>query len=231
MRLTVGPLAPAVYWRRRAVVLGAGLLFLIVIVNSCTGPGKSGAASDQGSSPTPTAGATATETVVIPESGAPASEQAGSPAEQVTDPTDAPTVPTVAPVADGDCTDKEISVIPVPSERSPQPGATIELRIRIKNISSRTCNRDVGAGPQELFVKRGAETVWSSDTCNLDRSSNVQRFLQSVEHEYRVSWNGLDSSRCDGEVASGDPLEPGEYQLFGRLGTKMSAPVKLTITA
>ena len=37
MRLTVGPLPPAVYWRRRAVVLGAGLLFLIVLLYSCTG--------------------------------------------------------------------------------------------------------------------------------------------------------------------------------------------------
>ena len=39
MRLTVGPLPPAVYWRRRAVVLGAGLLFLIVLLYSCDAAG------------------------------------------------------------------------------------------------------------------------------------------------------------------------------------------------
>ena len=42
MRLTVGPLPAAVYWRRRAVVVGAILLFLIVMMYSCANPGESG---------------------------------------------------------------------------------------------------------------------------------------------------------------------------------------------
>src|SRR3954454_10773812 len=37
MRSTVGPLPAAVYWRRRAVVLGAALLGIIVLFVSCSG--------------------------------------------------------------------------------------------------------------------------------------------------------------------------------------------------
>src|SRR4051812_40387555 len=40
MRATVGPLPSAVYWRRRAVVLGAVLLSIIVLFVSCTGGDK-----------------------------------------------------------------------------------------------------------------------------------------------------------------------------------------------
>src|SRR5262245_57141494 len=42
MRTTVGPLPPAVYWRRRAVVLGAALLGIIVLFVSCSGDDKDG---------------------------------------------------------------------------------------------------------------------------------------------------------------------------------------------
>ena len=44
MRLTVGPLPAAVYWRRRAVVL-VGLAILVLIVSyACGGPASSGSA-------------------------------------------------------------------------------------------------------------------------------------------------------------------------------------------
>src|SRR5215218_4491135 len=46
MRSTVGPLPSAVYWRRRAVVLGALLLGVIVLFVSCSGGDDKG--SDRG---------------------------------------------------------------------------------------------------------------------------------------------------------------------------------------
>ena len=42
MRLTVGPLPSAVYWRRRAIVLGVAVVLVFLIVQSCSGgEGKS----------------------------------------------------------------------------------------------------------------------------------------------------------------------------------------------
>src|SRR4051812_24789233 len=58
MRTTVGPLPSAVYWRRRAVVLGAVLLGIIVLFVSCSGGDKNdkrgqGGGSNTSQAPTP----------------------------------------------------------------------------------------------------------------------------------------------------------------------------------
>jgi hypothetical protein len=42
MRSTVGPLPPAVYWRRRALVLGVLLLIVIALFVSCGGEDDGG---------------------------------------------------------------------------------------------------------------------------------------------------------------------------------------------
>ena len=45
MNLTVGPLPPAVYWRRRALVAGVLVLLILVVAYSCGGSSGSGARS------------------------------------------------------------------------------------------------------------------------------------------------------------------------------------------
>lgn len=244
MRLTVGPLPPAVYWRRRAVVLGAVLLFLVVVLYSCANAGGSGPKGGAKGSPTPSTGATPGGPLLTPETGAPPSggmeaggaESAGEePAqgEPVGGETgDVGTVPVVPPATGADvCTDGEMSVTPVPSQTSMKRGVTIEIRLKIKNISGRTCTRDVGADLQEVYVRLGAEKIWSSDTCGTARGSEPRSFPAGHENEYRVAWNGKKSTGCAGGVANGQVAEAGSYQLFGRLGTKLSEPVKVTITS
>ncbi|SCL40096.1 hypothetical protein GA0074692_5595 [Micromonospora pallida] len=137
----------------------------------------------------------------------------------------------VVPAGDGaGCTDAEISVTPVVAPSSVRSGGSVDLQLRIKNISDRTCRRDVGADLQELFVKSGAEKVWSSDTCGTAKGSDVQSFTPNFERSYQVTWNGQDVSQCANGVANGKPAPAGTYQVFGRLDTKLSSPVKLTIT-
>ncbi|MEU6078026.1 hypothetical protein [Micromonospora sp. NPDC047074] len=245
MRLTVGPLPPAVYWRRRAVVLGAGLLFLIVLLYSCTGSDRTGG---RGGSAQPTPGATSSDatpeptgSVLTPGTGGPSPGAAGGPG--VTDPsggattdpsggatTDAPPAPVVPAGDDGTCADAEITVTPVAQPASVVRGAVVDLHLKIKNRSERTCSRDVGADEQELYIKSGAEKVWSSDTCGTGKGSDPQSFTPGFERSYQVGWNGRDSSRCANGVAAGPHPPAGTYQLFARVGTKHSEPVKLTVT-
>jgi hypothetical protein len=234
MRLTVGPLPPAVYWRRRAVVLGAGLLFLIVLLYSCTGSDPDTKATGDAQ---PSAGATSsaaspepTGSVLTPQTGAPPSGDAGS-----VDPSGEPTVtngpvPGAPVVDDGTCTDAEITVTPVARPASAVRGATVDLQLKIKNRSERTCSRDVGADVQELFIKSGAEKIWSSDTCGTGKGSDVQSFTPGFERSYQVGWNGKASSRCANGVAAGEVPPAGTYQVFARVGSKLSEPVKLTLT-
>ncbi|MFG1774961.1 hypothetical protein ACGFIR_16675 [Micromonospora sp. NPDC049051] len=240
MRLTVGPLPPAVYWRRRAVVLGAGLLFLIVLLYSCTGSDRN---AKRGGDAQPTAGATSpgaspepTGSVLTPQTGGPASgAPGGGPAAG--DPSDGPVTtdsPPVAPVVpaadDGACTDAEITVTPVAQPSSVVRGAVVDLQLKIKNRSERTCSRDVGASAQELFIKSGAEKIWSSDTCGTAQGSDVQSFTPGFERSYQVGWNGRDTTKCANGLAAGPHPQAGTYQVFARVGTKLSEPVKLTVT-
>lgn len=220
-------------------MLGAGLLFLIVLLYSCGGPSDSGDKPRAGGSPSPSAtptrgeptptGNAATPGAGAASSGAPTpgdgQQQDGSaPGGQVVD---VPPAPALAP---GSCTDAEMSLIALASPTSVKRGGIVSLKLKIKNISNRTCNRDVGPDPQELFIKVGAQKVWSSDTCGTGKGSDVRSFPPNQENEYGLEWNGQDSSKCGGGVAAGPYPSPGEYQVFARLGTKLSEPVKLTIT-
>ncbi|MGC5050333.1 hypothetical protein ACLQ2S_02585 [Micromonospora sp. DT48] len=242
MRLTVGPLPPTVYWRRRAVVLGAVLLFLIVLLYSCNGPNGGNDASNDGR-PDPGA-ATGTPdptgSVLTPQTGAPPSGDAGadpSASGEETDPTTPESErslsndpPAVNPVSDeGNCADSELSVTAVPLPAQVASGATVDLHLKVRNRSDRTCSRDVGATAQELYIKAGAEVVWSSDTCGTAAGSDVQSFTPGFERSYLVSWNGKDSSRCADGLANGPVVPAGTYEVFARVGTKLSQPAKLVL--
>lgn len=129
------------------------------------------------------------------------------------------------------CTDAEMSLTPVPVSATVKRGTPVAIRLKIKNISQRTCSRDVGAGPQELYLDQGARKYWSSDTCSTARTSDVRQFTPGAEREYSVTWNGRQSSTCQGGNSAGPAPIPGQYDLRGRLGTKISDPVTLTIVA
>jgi hypothetical protein len=131
--------------------------------------------------------------------------------------------------ADGSCADQEVSVTPAPASTNVKRGTPVVIRLRIKNIATRSCTRDLGAGAQELYIDQGARKYWSSDTCSADRRSNPQRLQPGSEFEFTVTWNGRQSSKCTAALSAGPAPPPGTYEVRGRLGTKVSQPVALTI--
>ncbi|HYN97142.1 MAG TPA: hypothetical protein VES42_25160 [Pilimelia sp.] len=240
MRLTVGPLPSAVYWRRRAVVLGALLLVVMVFYASCSGSGSPGADRREagGGSPSPTPAVTSqpvpTGSVLTPETADPADTatppQPGGPAQS--GPPVAPPPATggaEAPAATEPCSDSEMAVAPVPATVVISRNARVNIRLMIRNDADRACSRDVGADVQELRIVRGAETIWSSDHCGPARGSDVRDFAPGADREYMVTWNGRSSTKCAGGVPTGPVPPAGSYQLLGRLGTKLSAPVGLSL--
>lgn len=203
-------------------MLGAVLLLLIVVVYSCSNS-QSGAASKATKSPGPGSTGNSDPTpgdgLLTPETG--------------TEPPAAPPVTAAAPAPPpmtGACSDDEMKVTPVPSQSSAQRGVTITIRLKIKNIGSRTCNRDVGADLQELFIKQGAQKIWSSDTCGTAKGSDPRPFTPGFERAYEVAWNGKDATKCADGTANGPVPPAGDYQILGRLGTKLSEPVKFRLT-
>jgi hypothetical protein len=234
MNLTVGPLPPAVYWRRRALLLGVVLLLVILLVSMCSGTGganKSGhglAGSTTKASPTPSQ---SSEPPIIGGAGSATGAPGGTAGNT------APAGPSVAagatPTAGGSadpalCTDAEIQLTPA-IQQIAGGNYPYQLSLKIKNISTRSCKRDVGAGPQEMHITDTAgHVLWSSDYCQSGSGSDVRMFGANIESSFQLPWDGYgDGPGC----AKGARLGPGGYQIVAKLGTKASAPVGFTIKA
>jgi hypothetical protein len=225
MNLTVGPLSPAVYWRRRAVVAGGLLLLILLVVYSCGGSSGSGAANRASSATSPSSSPSPTPSELHPVIG-------GSPASDPSDPSDpggspstAPAGPAVADPGSELCTDGEILLTPS-VQRIVGGTYAYELTLKIKNTSTRSCKRDVGSNPQELHITQNGQTLWSSDACQVGAGqNNVVTFGPGIEDSFKIGWDGTAGQSCTG----GRALAAGTYQIVAKLDTKVSSPVTFTV--
>ena len=226
------------------MVLGAVLLGVIILFVSCSG-GDDGKKNGQGTAasqyPTPAPAKSTPDDEPSFVDGQPGGgpslpgpgdltgnpTQGATPGTGTTDGTGANT--NVTAPAGTACTDAEISLTPVPASTTAKRGTPLELRLKIKNIGTRTCNRDVGAGAQELYVDLGAQKVWSSDTCSTANQSEIVPMSPGVEREYRITWNGRTTTKCTANQPDGPAPAAGAYELRARLSTKISDPVALAI--
>ena len=226
MRLTVGPLPAAVYWRRRSVVLGGLLIVVFVVVYACGGAHPSNAAGGNhlaGGEPSSGPSGSPTDTAPV------------APSTVVTPATTPPVSESSAPATSGTCTDAEMQVRAVISTTSTttgklQYGGTFTVKLQIANISARTCTRDVGSVPEELRIEQGSTKIWSSDDCVTasGKAHDTRTFHPGDAITAQVKWSSYDitTTTC---VKSTTPAAAGSYELVGRLGTKLSAPTKFTI--
>lgn len=230
MRLTVGPLPPAVYWRRRAAILGVLLLVVLLVSYSCSN--ASDAAHNRrvltpttGSSSSPTASATLASTPSAAASSPAENPPADPGSDQSNTSTGGSTVD--APAQGGPCTDGELNLTVAADPASVARAAFVKFTFRIKNISNRTCTRDVGADPQELYLQDDAKSkIWSSDTCDPLHGTDVRTFKPGDVAEFYVMWNGrATNAGCTNQ----QPPPAGKYQLIGRLSTKLSDPSPVEI--
>ncbi|GID94903.1 hypothetical protein Adi01nite_43150 [Amorphoplanes digitatis] len=230
------------------MVLGALLLGVIVLFVSCSGGDDdnrrgTGSASSKAPSPAPAASTPDEEPSFtdpgpgagnpsLPDPGELTATGAGTaPSAGTGTGSDTGDDTNVNAAASGACTDAEMSVIPVPEAATVRRGVPLAIRLKIKNISARTCSRDVGADLQELYIEFGAKKIWSSDTCSTVKGSEVRPFSPNDERTYNVTWNGRQSNRCSAGLAAGTAPPAGQYEVRGRLGAKVSTGVALDITA
>jgi len=247
MRLTVGPLPPAVYWRRRAAVALALALVIVPFALMCRGPDLS-APSTQPSF----TGAPRIPDLSPSAAGTPSTRASGGTASPGTDASSGPGSPTsgrdnggddgadsdgdsggqVAPpvVATVACTDAEISLTAAVSPSPGIYGGTITLTLIVRNTADHACLRDVGSAPQELQVRQGSTVLWSSDHCGTPQTSDVRAFGPNIESRFWRSWNTyrIAPHECD-SPAGAAPAPVGTYQVVARLGTKLSKPVSFEI--
>jgi hypothetical protein len=219
MKLTVGPLPAGVYWRRRAIVGGAILITALVLWTSCGGssdPGKRTSSAASGGAPT-SATTSPSATIQVPTTG-------GPPASPTT--AAAPTTPQPTATAPA-CADADLSLVATPEQAVQFRGAYLKFTLKIKNVSTHDCIRDIGADSQELYLQVAAVKMWSSDDCNAPKGSQLSVLKPGIEVSFDNNWNG---KATNNGCANRETPPAGKYELVGRLGTKLSDPVQVQLT-
>jgi len=203
----VGPQAPGTYWVRRALVLVVVLALVLGIRQVFFSGDGAGSASPD---PTPSSSASPDPTPSTSTSGS------AKPSASTSSGT-------------GNCKNNQIQVTASTDAASYQVGSTPRLRMRIQNISSSACKRDIGSKSNELIITSGNARVWSSDDCNPGGTSQVVTLKPDQSYSVDVTWLGrLSQKGCP----PNQPIaEAGTYKLVGRNGEVESQPAVFSLTA
>jgi len=208
----VGPEEPQVYWRRRVMLAVVALITLVIIVRSLTGGGDTAAAV-----------ATSTPAATQPAATPAPSLEVASPTPETIQPTADPTVP---PVGEGECSDADTSIRVLVDRETTAVGEGVHIKMIVKNISDKTCKRDVGSGANEVTVISGPALIWSTDHCNASTDKNLVELTPGQEWNVKVVWIGK-------QTATGckvrNMAEPGAYWAHGRNASLNSDGVRFVV--
>ena len=160
----VGPLPASTYWLRRAGVVGAALLVLLLLV------------------------------WVWPDGGEDTLEPAAAPTPSATPPVDPTADPSATPTpADEPCGDDVLEVRATADDDSYAQGAPVALTLTVKNTGAVPCRRALGQGAVELVVTSGSDRIWSSDDCAPGGEPGEEVLPPGGESTARATWSGTRS--------------------------------------
>lgn len=239
-----GPLPPEIYWRRRALAIGAAVVVLGLIVwfisslsgrNSDPEADLAGVASSSAPQTLPSAGSTPEQGAAANsagggsggssgggsgESGASASgasATSGSASATSTGASAAAVVPA------GQCPDQSLAIKATPDKPTYAVGEEPGFTVLITNISSTECQRDVGAGLQQALVYTlDNQRIWSNTDCFPNAQSDLRAFKPGEQAGFTVKWSGTNS--VPGCAEARIPVGPGAYQVIAQLGELRSTP-------
>ena len=154
----IGPEEPVVYWRRRLLVGLAAVLTLFLVMQMFSG----GDDGNPAAAAIPATTASANPLVVDPSTSSLPIAASTSPTTQTLQPT---AEPTVQVVAEGECSDAQISMQVEIDRTTTAVGEGVHIKMILKNTSTTTCKRDVGSGANEITVISGPALIWSTDHC------------------------------------------------------------------
>ncbi len=221
----VGPEEPSTYWRRRAAAI-VGLLVVLWLgwwlLQAAFGSNDEPSAAVPSESPSfgltmsPSPDDQATAGDADPSaSAAPSASGSASPS------------PSPSPSASADCVDSDIAVAAATAGDTTTVGGGMALTLTVTNTGSAACNRDVGAGANELRITSGSVLVWSSDFCNPSKAKDVQALEPGKPFTTSATWPGTVTQK--GCPANQPQAQAGGYKVVARNGSVESAPVAFAV--
>ena len=219
----VGELSAAVYWRRRLTVLA--VLLAVLGGLGWLGFALLSGGDDDAAAATRSAGSS----VPLPalERVVPTIDSVSTPTPPAPPAVEAPPPAPPAPAPGDPCSDDMISV-EVRTPPTVAVGSKPTFELLVANVSAVPCVRTLDKGLQEFLLLDSAGTrVWGSNDCFPETAADTRTLAPAEVVAFPVVWGGLTSEpSC---TASRATPAAGAYVLRGRLDTKISADVPLTI--
>ncbi len=235
--MTRGPQPPAVYWRRRAFVLGVVLALALIVVNVVRGPqrpAESGQATQVAGVPTAdpndetSDGTSDGTTVTTPDEGAAPTDSTankkgkkgkknknkaddGSVESGGESPAPPPPAPVFLPPV-GSCEDSDVTVRPVVSDAV--AGRVVMIRLRLRTVENPSCTWRLSSNHLALKITASgdvADEVWASRECRRKIPKDSITVRRDVWTTYDLAWNSRMSDA--GCPALTEFAEPGEYDV------------------
>ncbi|MDE0545194.1 hypothetical protein [Microbacterium sp. C7(2022)] len=204
--------SPAVYRRRRLVVLLAIIAIGASIWLLIAQPWQGSAADNTTSSQTASQEAASD----LPVPGSTSSESTPGATDAAATP-DASATPTVTP-----CLESNITVVPLTDKTSYGSGENPQLSIRLTNDGETDCSLNVGTSAQKFEITSGSDTWWRSTDCQSEPSDMVVMLAagQTVESAAPLEWDRTRSSvsTCDDESRPRAPGGGATYNLTVEIG-------------
>jgi hypothetical protein len=204
----VGPHAPRVYWRRRALALALALGLLWVAARSCgadagpklpTGTGAvAPVATSTRTPPPPTFPASLLPTTAVPS--ASGAQRPATPRKTT------PAVPAV-------CAKNAVQVTVRVDARWYDAKRPPKFTLTVTNISRLACRVDVGPKALSLLIVSGKDRIWALDDCQRSTRSEFRLLKPRQAAAVTVGWNRHRSRPgCPKAMAA---ARPGTYVIGG----------------
>lgn len=196
----VGPEEPQTYWVRRAIVVGAAVLALIVVIAIIVSQTSSGSVVAQPTpsaldpSPpaattptyTPTPSATPSEPTDQPPTSSPkASRSSKAGKDTTTKPSASPSTKT----ASASCPADELRATLTGKQRL-KPKQPNTFTVSLINGSGARCQLDVSSKNFELKIYSGRDRIWSSDDCAKSVKAIDKSLAKEQSVEWKMTWDG-----------------------------------------
>lgn len=228
------------YWRRRAVAIGASVVALVLVIwgfgamfSGSQEPGAQNAANVGDSGWRPPQGGPAPGSSLPPASGslapssAPPSSASAAPAPSRTA---APSrAPSSAPPKPAVCAANQLGLIATVDKRKVRAGEHPTFSMILTNVGGKPCTTDVSRAKRDLTVTSSAgKRIWSSLDCYFGADKPERTLMQPGHQEtYRVTWLG--SGSTPGCPTQRGEVEPGSYELTAKIGELSSAATKFAV--